>query len=209
VEGWRLVAACVPSQPDVHLDQFDYAVQGRCSVLREMTMRKRTLASAGIAFAVVVAGGGLVARSAQAGPATWTPTSAQKDLGLMAAHRVADNGNPDKGAAVAGEPSASKSATVWPANVDSVEMVASTRSQASPFLDGSTGWDDTEVVIVRMAGRFETHVGGAGPDTVSSFVASTVTLVIDANTGKVLDAGSTFPGTSSPGIPGIASLYRR
>lgn len=172
-------------------------------------MKKPLIAGVAVVLGAALTGG-FVIHSAQAGPTTWAPTSAQADRAAAAAQRVADLSNPDKSATVASRGGADATAG-WPANVTSVSMVASTRSQASPFLDGSTGWDDRDVVIVQMTGQFVTQVKGFGPESPSSFTASEVTLVIDAVTGKTLDSASYFAGSGDEPAtpPGMAVTYQR
>jgi hypothetical protein len=125
-------------------------------------------------------------------------------LALKAAQRIAALQAP---AGTATALSRTSGAADWPSNVETVSMAASTRSQASPYLDGSGGWDDREVVIVTMRGDFEIAVNPFGPNSPTSFKAVETRLVVDAVTGETLDSIAIAPGSTPPDVPGLVPQY--
>jgi hypothetical protein len=135
-------------------------------------------------------------------------------LGAGVFYAVAGSGRPDlssndlamaaKAAKhVALTPSQLQSGTApsgWPSNVQMVDAVSSTRSQALALIDERAPDVTTDhVIVVRMTGSF-TWVTTGPPGSPDTFSGNAVILVIDPATGDVIDS------SLAPARPDISSL---
>lgn len=163
-------------------------------------MKSRVLIG-GIVAAAVVITSAMVARSATARPPTWAADSAQVQVATRVAQNMAARRMP------AG--SSAAPAGAWSSNVESFSVVASTRQQALAYLDAAGGFDDQDVLVIQLTGKFQTNVNAFGPDSPTSFIATSVTEIIDPVTGAVLD-GASIPagGAPMPAVPSMATIYK-
>ena len=95
----------------------------------------------------------------------------------------------------------------WPANVDLVEAVSSTRGAANQLLDAGVD-SNFRVIAIRMTGTF-TWGHSAPPGAPTSTTGHVAILIMQATTGEVWDSGlgKTLPKLSSLGT--VTVLYGR
>jgi hypothetical protein len=92
----------------------------------------------------------------------------------------------------------------WPASVHNVSTVATTRAAAQNLLDGATTQSQQQVIVVRLHGNFRVEVTGP-PGSNPYATGTTMTVVVDPNTGSTLDFGLTSESTGTP-MPAAASV---
>jgi len=164
------------------------------------------LAAGAVALLIV---GGSVAASRLTRPERPSVTAAQTALAESVARSEAVSSVPGP----TGQPLSVASAQAdvapgdWPANVDTVSFVPTTRRSAMAFVDDSGTNDDREVLVVRLTGRFS--LATTGPPGSSHVATGTeFTVVVDAVTGEVLDTGLEAPPAAAS-LPGSVSLFAR
>jgi hypothetical protein len=162
----------------------------------------RPLIVTAIVVFVLACGGLLVAVRASAGPPTWAPSAAERQKALTVAQSEASTSIPGANGTRPG----TLAAGTWPANVQRVTLVGSSRKDASQFVDGSPAEDDRRVVIIRMLGDFSVaNTGPAGSNPFST--GHQMTIVVDATTGDVLDFGLESQPTTA--LPNAIQQYGR
>lgn len=180
-----------------------------------LTRRTATRAGTLAAISFVVLLVTMLARpAATAGSSAWTPTDSQLSAALGGVQAEAwttspsgvDVSNVPKGvvSTLSGAPpkadadlSASES---WPSTLRSVTYVATSRQTAMAWLDGSAAADDRQVIVARLVGDFSVQLAAPSEASPSdrAAVGDTETVVIDPDSGRVLDFAVGFAKTAVP-----------
>lgn len=198
-------------------------------MLRKIPVKKIWRAAPGLArryrlavVASLIVAGLAAATSVQAVAAStpsafWTPSAAQAERAIIAAHLEASSTIPSaSGAPVtplttevphdgASLLASAAKARSWPSNVTSISYIGTHRRTASQFVDGSKVPDNRAVIVLRMTGQFSVAI--SSPAGAKTYATGTVlTAVLDAATGQVLDFGLV---NSARPIPDRVVAFRR
>jgi len=194
----------------------EHAVSRTWQATAGLARRHRLAVAASLIAAGLAAAMSVQAVAASTAPAFWTPSAAQAEQAITAAHLEASSTIPSAAGApvtpLTTQPPAGASlltsaalASSWPSNVTSISYIGTDRQTASQFVDGSPVPDSRAVTVLRMTGQFSVAISspGGGPTYATGTV---LTAVLDATTGQVLDFGL---DNSATAIPGPVVAFRR
>lgn len=93
----------------------------------------------------------------------------------------------------------------WPSNIDHVWAIVTTHADAMQYV-GAAGGDPSPVLVIRLVGNFSWIT--TGPPGHGPVIGNVVTVVADARTGRITDAG--LEQQNPPhALPGATVLYQR